>query len=164
MGKIEEVIRSEISRLARKTTKGTLKSLTRNVSQLKRSVSQLSKTVAVLQKKIARHSRDKGAHNVKLGAPEGEVKSARFTPRLIKKLRKRLGITQGDLALILDVSKGAVVSWESGRSAPRYARKAAMVALRKLGRRDIKKTLAEKGKRPKKRAKKKRARKRKGAK
>ena len=146
MGKIEEVVRSEIARLAKKAIKGTLESIVKDLRELKRNTSELSKTVAALEKKMARHARHAAPGGGVLEAPADELKSARLTPRLIKKLRKRLGITQSDLALLLTVSKGAIVSWESGRSAPRQANRSGMVALRKLGRRDVKKVLAERGK------------------
>ena len=38
---------------------------------------------------------------------------------------------------------GAVLSWEKGKFRPRGEKKAALVALRKLGKREVKKILAE---------------------
>jgi DNA-binding transcriptional regulator YiaG len=158
VGKIEEVIRQEISRLAKKTTKGNLESLGTKLIELRRTVSSLTRRVSVLEEKLSTHQNNQTAHKTRLRAPEEQVRSARFTPLLIKKLRKRLGITQDDLALLLDISKGAIVSWESGRTKPREAHKESLVALRKLGRRDIKKLLVEKGKSVKKRKRRKKKR------
>jgi transcriptional regulator with XRE-family HTH domain len=76
-------------------------------------------------------------------APE-EMKKARFSPRLIRLLRKRLGITQRELAALAGVTVGAIYQWEQGLFEPRDDKKGALVALRKLGRREVKRLLAEK--------------------
>lgn len=144
MGKVEEVLKSEILRLVRRATKGTLAALLKDVRELKRSVSQLSKTVAPLKKKVAKYDKLEHEQKAKLDATEEEVKASRFSPALVKNLRKRLGITQGELALLADVSKSAIVTWERGDSKPRGQNKKPLVALRKLGRREIKMLLAEK--------------------
>ena len=78
-----------------------------------------------------------------LGAPDAEVEKARFSPRLVKTLRTRLDLSQADLAKLVGVSSSAVATWEQGRSRPTGARRAAIVALRKLGRRDVKRMLAK---------------------
>lgn len=144
MGKVEDVLKSEIVRLARKATKETLGILSKDVQKLKRTVSQLSKVTAVLEKKVAKYENLEHKQKAKLNATDEEVKVSRFSPKLVKNLRKRLGITQAELALLAGVSNGAVVTWESGGSRPRGENKKSLVALRKLGRRDIKKLLAGK--------------------
>jgi DNA-binding transcriptional regulator YiaG len=63
------------------------------------------------------------------------VKVARVSALLIKKLRARLGITQGELATLIGVSTSAVGSWEYGKAKPEGHNREALVALRKLGRR-----------------------------
>jgi len=76
-------------------------------------------------------------------APE-EVKVSRFSPRLIRSLRGHLGITQKELAGLTGVTVGAVHLWESGQFKPSEKKKAVMVALRKLGRREVRKLLEKK--------------------
>jgi len=61
---------------------------------------------------------------------------------VIQKLRRRLKLTQGELAKLVGVSVVAVGSWEAGRSRPQGSRRAALVALRKLGRREVVRLLA----------------------
>jgi DNA-binding transcriptional regulator YiaG len=81
----------------------------------------------------------------KLSASPEELEKARFSPRLILALRKRLGITQRELATLSGVTVGAIFQWEKGMFDPRDDKKAVLVALRKLGRRQIKMLLEEKG-------------------
>ena len=144
MGKFDELLKAEIARLAKKATKDKLLSQSKEIRKLKSDVSALNKTVAALEKKIAKLERQQP--EPKLKATKSEVNGARFSPGLIKKLRKRLGISQRELGLLISVSTNAVITWESGRSNPRDESKAAMIALRKLGRREVLNLIAEKSK------------------
>ena len=84
---------------------------------------------------------------VPLKATSEEVKIARFSPRLFRCVRKHLGITQKELAILTRVTLGAVNSWESGRFRPKQEKKAVIVALRKMGRQEVRKHLEGKGSR-----------------
>ena len=137
MGKMEQTLKSEITRLARKQVRATCLPLARDVRQLKRTVSALRKTVAVLARLGAEWQAQRTAERAKLAATPEEVKAARVSPTLIKKLRKRLGITQGDLATLVGVSTSTVGSWEYGKAKPEGRNRKALVALRKLGKREV---------------------------
>jgi DNA-binding transcriptional regulator YiaG len=145
MPKIEQVLKSEIIRLAKKQIRAVCGPLARDVRDLKRRVSQLGKTVAVLDKLRAELEAKRAAEGTKLEAPEEKVKAARLSPLLIKKLRARLGISQGQLACLVGVSRQAMAFWELGKSRPQGQNRAALVALRGLGRREARRMLGEKG-------------------
>ena len=117
--------------------------LARDVRSLKSVVSQLRKSVLTLQRITASQQKELEKGKKPLEAAPEEVKISRFSPRLIRSLRSHLGITQKDLAILTDVTVGAVHQWESGKFKPSTKKKAAMVALRKLGRREVKKLLED---------------------
>ena len=144
MPKIEQVLRSEITRLAKKQIRAACGPLARDFRQLKRRVSQMSKAVAALGKLRAEFEAKRAAEGVKLEAPEEKVKAARLSPLLIKKLRERLGLSQGQLACLVGVSRQAMAFWELGKSRPQGRNRAALVALRGVGRREVKRMLGEK--------------------
>ena len=146
MGKMEEALRSEMTRLARKEIRATCLPVARDVRELKRKVSELSRTVGSLVKLVEELSRKQRAEMAKLEAPPDEVEKARLSPRLIRTLRKRLGITQGSLAKLVGVSAASVTFWERGHTHPTESNKAALVALRKLGRREVRRLLEPAGK------------------
>ena len=79
-----------------------------------------------------------------LAASPEEVKKARFSPRLLRSLRKSLGITQKELAVLAGVTVGAVHLWEKGKFRPKDEKMAVLLGLRKLGRGGVKKLLEEK--------------------
>jgi DNA-binding transcriptional regulator YiaG len=70
-------------------------------------------------------------------AAEAKVESARFSPRVLKGLRKRLSLTQMELAKLLEVSAVTVAAWESGRSKPRKANLAQIVTLQSMEPSDV---------------------------
>ena len=143
MGKLEATVKSEIERLAKMEIRKTLVPLGRDVRSLKSTVSQIHKAVLILERLAAQQQKQFGKRKIPLEATPEEVKKSRFSPALIRSLRKHLGISQKELAILGGVTVGAVHFWESGRSKPKDEKKAVMVALRKLGRREVEKLLEE---------------------
>ena len=144
MGKLEENIRSEIIRLAKRELRKVSAPLARNVRSLRSTVSQIRKTVLAVQQLTAHQEKALAKRKIPLEATPEEVKMSRFSPHLLRSLRKHLGITQKELAVLAGVTMGAVQQWESGKFKPKDEKKRVMVALRKLGRRDVRKLLQEK--------------------
>lgn len=144
MGKVEGVIKSEIVRLARREMRQNFVPLNRDVRSMKTTISQLRKAVLSLQRFVAQQEKAMKAQKTVLEAPPEEVKKARFSPRLMKTLRKRLGVTQREMATLAGVTVGAIYQWEKGIFEPRGEKKRVLVALRKLRRREARKLLEEK--------------------
>jgi DNA-binding transcriptional regulator YiaG len=145
MGKMEQTLKSEITRLAKKQVRATCLPLARDVRWLKRTVSALRKTVAVLARLGTGLQAERQAQRAKLAVAPEEVKTARLSPLLVKELRARLGITQSGVATLVGVSASAVGSWEYAKAKPEGHNREALVALRKLGKRKVRGILAAKG-------------------
>jgi len=145
MGKLEGMIKSEIVRLAKREMRKISLPLGRDVRSLKNTVSQLRKTVLSLERFAAQRQKELAKEKTPLEAAPEEVKISRFSPRLIRSLRNHLGITQKELAILAGVTVGAVHQWESGMFKPGEKKKGMLVALRKLGRRDVRKLIEERG-------------------
>jgi DNA-binding transcriptional regulator YiaG len=141
MAKFEVIIKSEMVRLAKREVRKICVPLGRDVRSLKGTVSQLRKAVFALQRITAVQQKELEKGKMPLEASPEEVKSSRFSPRLIRSLRGHLGITQKELAILTGVTVGAAHLWESGQFKPSMKKKAIMVALRKLGRREVRKLL-----------------------
>jgi DNA-binding transcriptional regulator YiaG len=144
MGKMEDALRYEISRLARKEIRAACDPVAKDVRELKRAVRTLEKSVGDMQKKVEELYGQAIVEKAELAAPKEKVKKARMSPRLIKKLRQRKGLTQAQLAALVEVNPSSVTFWERGRSRPTGANFEALVALRDLGKREVKELLAEK--------------------
>jgi DNA-binding transcriptional regulator YiaG len=118
--------------------------LGRDVRSLKNKVSQLRKSVLSLERFTAQKQKELSNREIRLEAPPEEIKQSRFSPRLLQSLRKRLEITQKELAILAGVSLGAAHLWETGKFKPKDNKMGVLLALRKLNRREVRELLNQK--------------------
>ncbi len=144
MGKVESIIKSEVERLAKREIHKTSAPLAQDIRLLKKKVSQLQKIVLRLERFTTPQKKESKIREKPLEALPEEVKASRFSPRLIRSLRKKLGISQKELAILAGVSLGAAHQWETGKFKPKDEKKRVLVALRKLGRQEVKRLLEDK--------------------
>ena len=143
MGKVENVLKAEIARLSRRETRHLMTKHVEELRRLRRRVAELTHDVCALKAARAEEqvkTKIRAATETVAGESAATI---RMTPRLIRALRNRLGISQADLAKLVGVSTVAVGQWESGRSRPRAESKARIAALRSVGRREVRRLLAE---------------------
>ena len=145
MAKMESVVKSEIVRLSTREVRKVWVPLRRDVRLLKGLVSQLRRSVLGVQRFVAQQEKQRMGKKAPLAASPQEVERSRFSPRLLQSLRKNLGITQKELAVLAGVTVGAAHLWEKGKFRPKDEKKAVLVGLRKLGRAGVRKLLEEKG-------------------
>jgi len=163
MGKVESSIKSEIMRLARREVRGLYLPLRREVRAMRLRLSGFSKSFTLLDRMAKEKLRQDESKKFQLEASTEEVKISRFTPARIRNLRQKLGLSQRELALLAGVTIGAIGLWEKGKFRPSMNKKAILVGLRRLGKRDVRKLLTTKaGEAPKPNAKKVKAAKPKG--
>ena len=108
MAKLETVIKEAIARGARRQVRVVVMPLRREVVRLRRKVGELEGTVTILRRSAAGWKRLMEAAPPIPHVSEEEAKAARLSPRLIKSLRKRLGLSQMALARVVGVSAPAV--------------------------------------------------------
>jgi excisionase family DNA binding protein len=144
MGKMEGVSMSEVVRLARREVNRVALPLRRDVRSLKRMVSEFRKTILELKQFADRQRKQLEQKEAQLTVTPDAVKKSRFSPRIIRALRKRLGLSQRELATLSGVTEGAVYQWETGKFVPKDEKKGLLVALRKLGRRGARELLSSK--------------------
>jgi DNA-binding XRE family transcriptional regulator len=143
VAKIETAIRDAIARGARRQVRQTTSPLRREVRRLRAAVGRLRQEVTAL-KVIAERWRDAArATPWHAGVSDADVEAARLSAGLVRKLRSRLGLSQAALGRLVGVSGAAVVSWEQGRSSPAGENRRALIALRRRGRRDVRRLLDE---------------------
>jgi DNA-binding transcriptional regulator YiaG len=142
LAKIEMAIKDAIARGARKQVRSAATPLRRDVRRLRQAVRDLRAQLASLREVAARWSESHAARGWQPGVSEEEARAARLSPGLIRKLRLRLALSQAAVARLVRVSPAAVVQWEQGRATPTGKNRAALVGLRRLGRRQAKRLVA----------------------
>ena len=144
---IAQVLKAEISRISKKEAKAlssptrkTTIQLKKTVADLKTRLATLEKSNGLLQKQVETLIATQPAPAE--AAPEG--KSWIFG-KGIKTLRRKLGLTQGELAKLTGVSLSAVVQWEAkaGKLNLRDATKKAILTIRGIGKAEARKRLDE---------------------
>src|SRR5512139_2926257 len=148
MPKLAEVLRAEIMRISRReariATAGVREAkikLTKTVADLKRKIAKLQGEnkwlVAVEKKRLAQ----------KLQVVPEAPKKARLTSKGIRRLRRKLGLSQATFAKLLGASTQTVHMWETkdGPLRLRGNTLAAVLSAREMGAREAKRRLAEIG-------------------
>ena len=107
MGKVESIIKSEIVRLAKREIRRMAMPLRRDVRLLKSAAAQFRRSLLNLERSAKQRESERSQERMRLHATPEEVEVSRFSPRLILALRKRLGITQRELATLAGVTVGA---------------------------------------------------------
>jgi DNA-binding transcriptional regulator YiaG len=104
------------------------------------------KTVAALQALDARAAAVPVRPPVEAPAYPHKRGGRRFraTPKVFKRIRDKLDITQAELAVLLGASHNAVYLWEAGRMSPRTKTVAALRELEFIGKREARRRLAAK--------------------
>jgi DNA-binding XRE family transcriptional regulator len=143
VAKIETAIKEAIHRGARRQVRVVTTSLRREVRRLRQAVARLRREFGALRDVAGQWQRVVRVTPWQPPVSDTELRTARLSPRLIQKLRARLRLSQAGLARLVGVSTAAVLQWERGRSAPSGQNRRNLVGLRKLGRRDVKRLLAE---------------------
>lgn len=142
MPNVAQVLKEEISRIARKEVKNLIEPLENEIARLRKLISEQKKKTAVVDKIIAKEEKKRAA--VLKPVPAAELNKHRLSGNLIGKLRKKLKLSRREMADLLDVNQNSVFLWEQGKIEPRDAAKARIIGLRKLSPRKAQKLLAAK--------------------
>lgn len=141
---IAQVLKSEITRLARKEAKALNSPTKASTIQLRKSVALLKGQVNTLEKSCKDLQKQVGVLLAALPRPQEETEVRGWiSGKGVKSLRRKLNVTQGELAKLVGVSSGAVFQWESrkGSLKLRKATMKAIMAIRGIGAREARKRL-----------------------
>lgn len=141
MGTIDNIIKAEIIRLAKREARKLTSPLREEIKRLKKHDVERRRQLDMLAMRLQQQQAQDHLKTKTAQAATGEIKG-RMSPKLIKSLRKKLGISQGALAQLLSVSTVTIGSWEKGKSAPKPAMKAKLLSFRGMKRREVKLLMA----------------------
>jgi DNA-binding transcriptional regulator YiaG len=139
MANIASLLKSEISRIARKEVRAETQALKKASVQYRSDIAALKRRLAEQDRLIARLKKAKPA-----AAETGEeAPQRRFRADGFASLRKKLGLSAADMGKLLGVSLQTVYHWEKGQSKPRASQMQGIAEVRKLGKRGAAARLAE---------------------
>ncbi|NLW51366.1 MAG: helix-turn-helix transcriptional regulator [Candidatus Brocadiaceae bacterium] len=137
MSRVEDALRDLVQYHSKRIANQVYGDTAARVRELTREVRSLRKEIQAIEGTVGELVSVRESEMAVPPADEETVDNARFSPRTLKSLRKRLSLTQKDLAKLLEVSAVTVTAWESGRSRPRKANLAQIVTLRGMAPADV---------------------------
>lgn len=140
MPNIANVLKAEITRVARKEIKSEVGALKSASSKYRSEIAALTRQVSDLQKRLAKGgAREAPSRDAEEGSSETRH---RFSAKGLASQRRRLGLSAEALGKLLGVSALSVYHWEGGKARPRAQHLPAIAALKTLGRKSAAAVLA----------------------
>ena len=148
MPNIASVLKSEITRLARKEARDSgdglrkavaahraeIASLKRRCNDLEAMVKRLAKGAGAISKQVRQSAAD--------GPNEPSSSGLRFRAKGMAANRQRLGLSAADFGLLVGATGQSIYAWETGKTMPRREALTAIAALRGIGKREVDTRLA----------------------
>lgn len=150
MANFANSFKSEIARIARKETKAEFDALRKTAATSRSEIAALKKQLKDMQstlKQVTESALAKSTDSEKkeideeVKAKPGRKPRNAFGPEQFLQHRKSLGITQAQMAKLLDASTLSVLNWETGKVVPRASQLVKIAEVRKLGKREVLKRL-----------------------
>jgi DNA-binding transcriptional regulator YiaG len=135
MPNIGSILKSEISRVARKEVRGETQALKKSVSLYRSQIADLKRRLQALEQQLKRVGRV-AAKAAPAHAEPQEGGAPRFSAKGLATQRKRLGLSAASMAKLLGVSALSVYKWESGKTRPRAKQIEAIAGLRGIGKKE----------------------------
>jgi DNA-binding transcriptional regulator YiaG len=134
MPNIANLLKSEISRVARKEVRAEVSGLKKGVSGHRSEIAALKRRLLALEQQL----RQLGKASARpapaaADAETGPADARRFSAKGFASQRRRLGLSAPEFGLLLGVSAQSIYNWEEGKVRPRGAHLPAIAALRNLG-------------------------------
>ena len=142
MPNIGTVLKSEISRVARKELRGETQSLKKSITHYRAQIADLKRRMQALEQQVKKLGKSAGRAAPQEEDSEGG-RQIRFSAKSLAAQRRRLGLSAAALARVLGVSALSVYKWESGNTRPRAKQIEAIAALRSMGKREVAQRLGE---------------------
>jgi DNA-binding transcriptional regulator YiaG len=141
---IATILKSEISRVARKEVRSELQSLKKTMTKLRSDNAELKRRLLDLEKLVKQLS--KGVAKKAAAVPADEFgKVPRFSAKRLAAQRVRLGLSAANFGKLVGVSGASIYLWENGKARPRASQMPGIAAVRLMSKRDAAAKLAELG-------------------
>ena len=142
MSNIAVVLREEITRLARKEIRSQTEVLRKASAEYRKKIAEMKRQVSELKRKVT--SLEKQVHrNIPSQVDEPDTRSFRFSAGGLRSNRKRLGLSASSYGKLIGVTGQTVYKWEQETSRPREQQMAALAALRRMGKKEVRERLEE---------------------
>jgi len=141
MSNIAALLKTEISRLARKEVRAETEGLKKSIATHRTEIAALKRRAQALELKL-RHLSRAHAKAVPIEVQAQPAQKLRFTAKGLASQRRRLGLSAADVGLLVGASGQSIYNWEEGKAHPRAKHLPAIAALRTMGKKEASARLA----------------------
>ena len=134
MTNIASVLKTEISRIARKEVRAEIESLKKASAQQRSAVAQLRREVADLKKQLRRSSNAAAVDARASKVAEADT-PRRFSASRLAAHRAKLGLSAAAYGKLVGMSGATIYLWEQGKSRPSAEQLQRLAVVRALSRR-----------------------------
>ncbi|WP_448173941.1 helix-turn-helix domain-containing protein [Rhizobacter fulvus] len=125
-------LKAELARIARKEVRVEIEALKKAVAGHRAEIASLKRRAQAAEQALKQVRKA-----VPAAAPKALEDSAprirRFSPKTLQAQRMRLGLSAGDVGLLVGATSQSIYNWERGSAIPRQKHLAAIAALKTLG-------------------------------
>ncbi len=141
MPNITSILKSEISRVARKELRAETASLKKAVAVQRSEIAALKRRTHALEQELRRLGKATRkpaptAASALAAAAEPASRGLRFSAKGLASQRQRLGLSADDCGRLVGASGQSIYNWEQGKARPQARHLAAIASLRTMGKRD----------------------------
>jgi DNA-binding transcriptional regulator YiaG len=142
MPNIASLLKSEISRVARKEVRTEIAALKKASTIYRAEIAALKRRAQGLEQELRRLGKAKGPQDTAGSTDAPSASKQRFSAKGLASQRKRLGLSANDCGRLIGASSQSVYNWEAGSAQPRAKHMEAIAALRTMGKKEAKGRLA----------------------
>lgn len=142
MANLASLLKSEISRLARREINAAVEPLRVQVTRLRKEVSGLKRQLSDIERANKRAEQASPVVEAVQKVDE-DGKQRRFSAKRLKAFRDRMGLSAPDLASLLGVSAQSIYNWENGAVRPSEDTIVALARLKESGKRNLRAALEQ---------------------
>lgn len=140
MPNIASILKSEITRIARKEIRADVEGLKKSVSGYRSEIAALKRRAQSLEQQVKRLGKSAPKPDVMPSVETG--KAPRFSAKGLAKQRQRLELSADAVGVLVGASGQSVYNWEAGKARPRANHLPAIAALRSLSKKQAAEILA----------------------
>lgn len=140
MANIASVLKSEISRVARKEVRAEIEALKKASVHHRSAIAQLRRQVADLEKQLKQAHRQAAAGSRAEKAANDET-PRRFSAKRLAAHRTKTGLSAAAYGKLVGMSGATIYLWEQGKSRPDAEQLKKLAAVRALSRRAVQEQL-----------------------
>ena len=139
MPNIAALLKDEITRLSRREIRKLVQPMRKASAAYRHEIAALKRQVQDLRQQLARRPAAQAAPAA--AGSEDAGPPMRFVAKGLRSLRKRLGVSAHELALLIGVSDQSVYNWELKKTTPRKDQLKTLAGIRDIGKREARQRL-----------------------